>query len=237
MNKLSLTMLCQLALLLPSFGQIQKEQLVGAWRLQSDGNIAYTTVAIISTGHYAISQYKTDPAEFISTRGGSWQLEDNIFTETIEFNTADTSQVGQSIRNGLTLSNGNIQVVATGQVWTRVDDGTEGPLAGGWLITGRKRNGEMTRRTPGPRKTMKILSGTRFQWIAYNVQTKQFFGTGGGTYSGVDDQYVENIEFFSRDNSRTGASLSFTYEIIDGEWHHSGLSSKGKPIYEIWTLR
>jgi hypothetical protein len=121
--------------------------------------------------------------------------------------------------------------------WNRIDDGNPGELYGAWLITGRERNGEISRSTPGARKTMKILSGTRFQWIAYNTDTGEFFGTGGGTYTTENGKYTENIEFFSRDNSRVGRSLRFEYEIKDGEWHHSGLSSKGEPIYEIWTSR
>ena len=84
---------------------------------------------------------------------------------------------------------------------------------------------------------MKILSGTRFQWIAFNTETKEFMGTGGGTYSTVDGKYTENIDFFSRDNSRVGASLEFDYELNGDEWHHKGLSNKGDPIYEIWNLR
>nr|WP_299343463.1 hypothetical protein [Allomuricauda sp.] len=84
---------------------------------------------------------------------------------------------------------------------------------------------------------MKILSGTRFQWIAYNTETKEFMGTGGGTYTTENGKYVENIGFFSRDDSRVGASLSFDFELKDGDWHHSGKSSKGNPIYEIWSKR
>ena len=119
----------------------------------------------------------------------------------------------------------------------RVDDGTPGQLANAWLITGRKRDNGMQTITPGARKTMKILSGTRFQWIAYNSESGQFFGTGGGTYTSENGKYVENIDFFSRDSNRVGASLEFDFELVDGEWHHSGLSSKGSPIYEIWSPR
>ena len=96
---------------------------------------------------------------------------------------------------------------------------------------------KQTRRTDGPRKTMKLLSGTRFQWIAYNTETKQFMGTGGGTYSTVDGVYKENIEFFSRDDSKAGLKLEFDYEIIDGDWNHKGFSSKGDPLHEIWSQR
>ena len=62
-------------------------------------------------------------------------------------------------------------------------------------------------------------------------------GTGGGDYTTVDGTYTENIAFFSRDNSRVGASLNFTYSLKKGDWHHSGLSSKGEPIYEVWSQR
>ena len=84
---------------------------------------------------------------------------------------------------------------------------------------------------------MKILSDSHFQWIAYNVETKEFFGTGGGTYTAKDGAYTENILFFSRDSSRVGASLGFEFGIVNDEWHHKGLSSKGDPIHEIWSLR
>ena len=124
-----------------------------------------------------------------------------------------------------------------GSIWNRVDDGTPGQLAGAWLITGRKRDEEMTERKSGPRKTMKILSGTRFQWIAYNSETGDFMGTGGGKYTTEGGKYIENIDFFSRDNTRVGASLEFDYELKNGKWHHWGLSSKGSPIYEVWSLR
>jgi len=40
-----------------------------------------------------------------------------------------------------------------GSKWKRVDDGAPGQLAGAWLITGRKKDEEMTERKPGPRKT------------------------------------------------------------------------------------
>jgi hypothetical protein len=121
--------------------------------------------------------------------------------------------------------------------WTRIDNGGPGQLAGAWLITARVDDGQVKKRTPGPRKTMKILSGTRFQWIAYNSETREFSGTGAGTYTTMNGKYVETIDVFSRDNSRVGMKLEFDYSIKDGEWHHSGLSSKGEPVNEIWTKR
>jgi hypothetical protein len=87
----------------------------------------------------------------------------------------------------------------------------------------------------GPRKTFKILSGTRFQWIAMNTSTGEFFGTGGGTYTLKDGKYTENIEFFSRDSSRVGMTLTFDAKVDGSKWEHSGLSSKGDKIKEEWS--
>jgi len=100
------------------------------------------------------------------------------------------------------------------------------------------RDGEVQERdTSRPRKTMKILSGTRFQWIAYNTETKEFKGTGGGTYTTIDGKYTEQIEFFSRDDAKVGLRLQFDFAVKDGKWQHQGLSSKGAPIHEIWSVR
>ena len=62
-------------------------------------------------------------------------------------------------------------------------------------------------------------------------------GTGGGTYTTTNGVYSENIEFFSRDDSKVGLSLKFNYKLINNEWHHNGFSSEGDVINETWTLR
>jgi hypothetical protein len=84
---------------------------------------------------------------------------------------------------------------------------------------------------------MKVLSGTRFQWIAYNIAKKQFLGTGGGTYTTINGKYTENIEFFSRDDSKAGLSLTFDYSLEKATWNHKGFSSKGAAMHEIWSVR
>jgi hypothetical protein len=106
-----------------------------------------------------------------------------------------------------------------------------------WRITGRQNTDQVISDIPrGDRKTIKILVDGYFQWIAINPAQKGFYGTGGGKYSFKEGQYTENIVFFSRDNSRVGAELNFKGELRDKAWHHSGLSSKGDPIYEIWSM-
>lgn len=212
----------------------EKDQMVGAWQTTTtDGNFG---LLIVSENHFSMTFFTFDPAEFIGTRGGKWERSspDSIHL-TWEFNTFDKSKVGTSTTTEVQSSG---DVLKGGEyTWSRLDNGGPGALAGAWVITGRKRGEELRTMTPGARKTMKILSGTRFQWIAYNSETGEFMGTGGGTYSTEDGKYTEHIQFFSRDNTRVGASLQFDYDLKDGEWEHSGLSSRGDPIFEIWSRR
>lgn len=213
--------------------------LQGAWTsydvTKSGERLTKTT--IVMDGYMAEAIYNVDEKKFMKTFGGSWSVDKNVFTLHTEFSSDDPSQVGTTREAVFYMTKDTIAFENDNSLWIRVDNGQQGDLAGAWLITGREQEGKMNSWEPGPRKTMKILSETRFQWIAYNTETQEFFGTGGGTYTAKDGSYTENLEFFSRDNSRVGASLKFDFELQDGKWHHSGSSSKGDPIHEIWTQR
>lgn len=84
---------------------------------------------------------------------------------------------------------------------------------------------------------MKFLKDGFFQWIAFNTESFQFFGSGGGTYEAAAGKYTETITFFSRDNSRVGAVLPFEFDVQGPDWFHKGFSSKGAPMHEVWTNR
>ncbi len=154
---------------------------------------------------------------------------------TDEFNTTDPSNIGILTTSSINIIGDRMTIDIT--TWKREDNGNPGKLAGAWLITGRKNDGKISSITPGDRQTMKILCGKYFQWIAYNEATKEFSGTGGGSYTTKDGKYVENMNLFYSDNAPVGTSLEFRFELKDGHWHHSGLGSKEQPIYEIWSTR
>nr|WP_299386706.1 membrane or secreted protein [Allomuricauda sp.] len=216
------------------------QSLIGAWeniQTTEDGRTV-RNVVIFSEGHQVATWFDAQTGAFIKTNGGGWELNGSQLTETVEFDTAKPERVGSQVTFEIELDQNTLKAKEHNTVWKRLDDGSPGALAGAWLMSGRKTDGTLRfRDTNRPRKTMKILSGTRFQWIAYNTETKEFMGTGGGSYTTIDGKYTENIEFFSRDNSRVGASLGFDFELKDGNWHHSGFSSKGAPLYEIWSRR
>ncbi len=219
---------------------LQSQSLIGAWErfTTSDTGDKIRNVVIFSEGFQVSTNYDAKTGKFIDTNGGSWELDGDMMTEVVEFDTRDSSNVGNSVSFKVKVDKKELSAVEHDMSWKRIDSGEPGDLQGAWLMSGRVRDGEIRSRDIGrPRKTMKILSGTRFQWIAYNTETKRFMGTGGGTYTTVDGKYTENIEFFSRDDSRAGMSLGFDYELKEGKWHHKGFSSKGDPMHEIWSRR
>ncbi|WP_190809271.1 membrane or secreted protein [Flagellimonas sp. S3867] len=219
---------------------IKAQGIIGSWEgyTTAENGDQFKNVVIFADGYQVISIYDATTGKFVHSNGGTWKLEGDMMTEKVEFDTDNPERVGSEVSFKVIITENTIQIAGSDLKLTRIDNGTPGKLSGAWLISGRMRQSKMqTIDTNRPRKTMKILSGTRFQWIAYNTDTKQFMGTGGGTYTTLNGEYTENIEFFSRDDSKAGRSLKFNYELIDGKWHHSGLSSKGDPIHEIWSIR
>ncbi len=238
-----LTLILSGSVTLTLAGNPVKPTIHGAWQsITMQKGAEVTRILLISGDYFSWTEYGTASGEFLLTKGGRWQLADDKLVLHFEFNTADTAMVGQSESWLATMKEGQLhlhQNIAGKQItWENIDKGATTDLTGAWLMSGRERNGEISRRdTNVPRKTMKILTGTRFQWIAYNTETKQFSGTGGGTYTAKDGVYTENIKFFSRDNNRVGMSLEFKFDMRDGEWHHMGKSSAGEPMHEVWAQR
>lgn len=224
-----------LFLILLNSVSVYSQDLTGAWQSGPDEN---RSVMIVAGKFFSVAVYNVKDKTYTGTYGGTWRLEKGQFVEIHEFNTLKPELIGIEQRTSVKTQKDKLSF-KDGAEFSRIDNGTPGALSGAWLITGRMGDdGTIQKRTPGARKTMKILSGTRFQWIAYNNETKEFFGTGGGTYTTFDGKYTETIEVFSRDNSRVGAKLEFDFSLIDGgDWRHQGKSSKGEPIDEVWSKR
>ena len=211
------------------------QQIKGSWKRNIDTAVQYLTIV---DNYFSIATFDIDGKKFIRTRGGTAFFHDGKMDGIIEFNTSNKTEVKSNYSYEIKSTGKKLTLPAEGISipWDAVDDASDA-LSGNWKITGREQDGKIVDIKPGARKTIKILSGTRFQWIAINSETGEFFGTGGGHYTFLNGKYTENIEFFSRDASRVGASLSFNAELKNGDWHHSGLSSKGDKIYEVWSRK
>ncbi|WP_407425327.1 hypothetical protein [Arcticibacter sp.] len=217
-----------------AFAQSNNPAIAGAWQIKEADK---EQLLILQDGFFFHTAYNKGDKLFFYSRGGTYSQNPNALKAEIYFNSSNKEEVGNqfSAKYSITGQTLNLSLNGETQSWNRLDD-SSAPLAGVWRITSRKQDGKLTPiHQTGSRQTYKILSGTRFQWAAIDPEKKEFSGTGGGTYTFVDGKYTETIEFFSRDGSRVGASLSFDGKLENGEWHHSGLSSKGEPIYEIWS--
>lgn len=212
------------------------DNVTGAWQLSNDNE---EQVLLFMDGYFTHTSYDKAGKKFIQTRGGTYSVAENQLSVQYEFDTRDKEKVGQTATYQTSLQGKQLTATLNGkpQTWTKLDDGSAN-LAGLWKITARKQgDGLQPIHQTGTRKTVKILTSTRFQWAAIDPGNKSFMGTGGGTYTFKDGKYTESIEFFSRDSSRVGASLTFNGKLENGDWHHSGLSSRGEPIYEVWSRK
>ncbi|MCO5725127.1 hypothetical protein [Robiginitalea marina] len=193
---------------------------------------------LVADSYLVHTIYESSPAKFVSTMGGYYEIAEDSLKVRLEFN-SDFAKTGEKSHNvsvsyaeGSLIFNGNMD-----RPYTR-EPAMEQPLDGQWLFAMRGPDTGQERRGDGqPRKTLKFLMDGYFQWIAYNTDTMEFFGCGGGRYAAENGSYIEAIQFFSRDDSRVGAELDFQFERKGNDWHHTGKNSRGEPMYEIWSLR
>ena len=123
---------------------------------------------IIDNNYLVMTSYKVDSNKFIKTIGGFYNKEGNRFNMSLEFNS--------NFKND-SISKIEIEKKAN---WKKISL-KKNDLQGKWLMAGRVRNGnEQRRNLDRPRKTMKFLINGYFQWIAFNTETFQFSGSGGG---------------------------------------------------------
>ena len=231
------TLTVMILIMASAFQFPKKENMIKGAYQYKQGSVEH--VAIFADGYFTHTIYDRQNRQFLRTRGGTFSYKDEVLEVNYEFDTKDAEQIGRSVKYKADADEKELETDLNGEKheWIRLDEG-EKNLAGLWTITARQQNGQLNPiHQRGTRKTIKILSSTRFQWAAIDPGTKQFSGTGGGTYSFENGKYTEHIEFFSRDSSRVGQSLSFEGKLENGNWHHSGLSSKGDPIYEVWSRK
>jgi hypothetical protein len=185
--------------------------------------------------YFVVTAYSKEAQQFYYTYGGNYYTSRGKLKASIRFSHYGPMKFGMSLDRDYTLDQQNLTIEGIPNPLVREDFALGSEISQTWIITGRKVNDSLVKRKVGARKTLKILTEKNFQWIAFDEEKGLFRGTGGGEYKAANGDYKEYIEFFSRDSSRVGQSLNFDYTIKNGNWIHSGLSSKGKPIYEIWS--
>ncbi len=217
------------------------QNLTGAWKLISENgkNTTEETIRIYADGYFMFGTHSN--GAFGNAGGGTYMVEGKEYREVLDFHATDAAKIRQPQTFTFTLKKDELTISSKDnkQTWRKVDD-SKSPLAGAYRFGARVDDNGVAgerRDANSPRQTIKILSGKHFQWAAFNYETKEFSGTGGGTYELQGDKYTETIRFFSRDNSRAGMSLTFDCRIDGKDWYHKGKGTTGNPVSEVWTLR
>jgi hypothetical protein len=213
----------------------------GAWKLLNQNGKAFPNecIKIYSDGYFMFATF-TAKGAFVKAGGGTYKIQGKDYIEVLDFYTTDSTSVRKPMTYSLSLKNDEIVLSANdGEVqetWKKIDDAASS-LSGTWRFGARVNDEGVAgprREASSPRQTMKILSANYFQWAAFNHETKQFSGTGGGTYKLEDNQYTETIRFFSRDDTRVGKSLTFECKLDGSDWYHKGKGTTGDPVSEVW---
>lgn len=205
----------------------QPKQLTGAFTAREGTN---NHLWLFVDGYASHTVFQDD--KYIGTKGGPFVFDGGTIVIRTEYNDLSPDSVGLDMKIAATLKP---QVLLLNNLKYDKKPSKSQDLDALWRITGRQSEGKISQIQRSDRKTIKILVDGFFQWVAINPAVKGFYGSGGGHYSFSNSKYSEHILFFSRDNSRVGAQLDFQGELKQGHWHHSGKSSKGDPIYEIWS--
>lgn len=221
----------------------------GAWKLTTKDNVSSNDlgiemVKILSDGHFMFAFYHAETQQFFSAGGGTYRLEEGRYTEKIEFHTIDPGLRGRELTFDCKLKGdkwyhqGEINGTELNEVLTRIDDGTGSDLIGTWKQEFNvAANGKRSRLKKHHQK-LKILSGTRFQWVEYNSKKGAFVACGGGIYDYEADAYTESLHFFSLDSTQVGKDIPFTCLQEGNEWVHRERNVRGDEslgVDEIWS--
>lgn len=218
------------------------QTLNGAWQLfEKDGKAVNTNVIkLYSNAYFTYASYEKETGKFIAAGGGRYILDFFNYREHYEIDSTDPERSGKTTNYKAILDDDVLRItnIKTGTVerWKKFDEADTQNMTTSWRIHEKLDEGDddWRRIVYGPRKTLKMLTNNRYQVLALNSETGQFVGSSGGTWSLNNNEYTENIEFFSKDESNVGRSLTFKRKYQDDLWHHSGRDTKGKILMERW---
>lgn len=213
---------------------VAKTPVTGSWQCTKGDE---TWMLMAADGYCMVAHYGgATGKKFFETFGGFQHLESGKLRLGYRFHSNDKQKTGTSEAFIWKAKNGHVESNLSGEMreWVKVGEANNA-MTGIWRITQRKEGDDLRNIQLAPRRTLKFLTNDRFQWAAINIETGEFSGTGGGTYTFENGVYTETIAFFSRDSSRVGMSLQFKDRLEGKNWVHTGLSSKGAPIYEVWS--
>lgn len=222
--------------------QTYAQILNGAWRLVEKNNqpVENEAIKLFSNTYFTYAAYDKATGEFTEASGGTYSLNKLSYKEYLDIDSNEPEHSGQTVEYLNVLEEDQLILtnLKTGakEKWVRFDKADNYQMAFCWRIHKKKDQGDTGWRTIAyrPRKTLKMLTNSRYQVLALNSETGQFVGSSGGRWTGEDDTYIEHVEFFSKDQTNVGRSLEFKRAFVEGLWLHTGKTTKGEDMMEKW---
>jgi hypothetical protein len=181
---------------------------------------------IITGEHFFFLYY--DDKKVSGAGGGTYSVDNNTFTETLNYYSWDSTAVGTQQtfnwtiegnvlhQTGLIKGTNNYDDYVIDEYYERVEeDFTESthPLVGVWEVE-KSTYGTSTKTAEESKWIVQKVFTPRFWYVAYrNRSTGSYNGVGFGTYTLEGDQYVETIAAYSWDQSAVGKTHTFTMEL------------------------
>ena len=222
---------------------MHSQTLNGAWRLieQNNGPVNHEVIKLFSNSYFTSASYYKNSGEFIEAQGGIYVLDMLSYKEHVQIDSKEPEHSGTTIEYKATLKEDRLTLtnLHTGvtELWQKFDDANNYEMSFCWRIHQKKDESEGDWRTIeyAPRKTLKMLTNSRYQVLALNSETGKFVGSSGGTWTKKGDAYTENIEFFSKDKKNAGRTLKFIRSYEKGIWLHTGKETRGGLMMEKWV--
>ena len=134
----------------------------------------------ISENYLIHTVYMKSPAKFIKTLGGFYAIEDGTINVQLEFNSNFKKDSIKKLDYKFEIGKDILTLYLDENLKFMASKNLKQELDGRWLFGTRGPDeGQERRGDTNPRKTLKYLQDGRFQWIAYNIETMEFSGTGG----------------------------------------------------------
>ena len=96
---------------------------IGAWERYYDDDNGNTirSVVIFSEKFQSIAMYNAKSGEFIYSNGGTWELNKNMMTEKVEFDTANSERVGDILSFEVKITNDSLSLPDANWHFSKID--------------------------------------------------------------------------------------------------------------------
>ena len=96
---------------------------LGAWEryFQDENGAEIRSVVIFSEKFQSIAMFNAKSGEFIYSNGGTWELNNNMMTEKVEFDTANSERVGDILTFEVNITNDSLSLPDANWHFSKID--------------------------------------------------------------------------------------------------------------------